>query len=165
MKIEEINGIYAIIQDNNENFWHSWLIRNRDYVGTRPRLKDSLAEWWDRTAPGEWTTSYLDDGRKRAIVIRDPSLFMLFKLAFSDSEDINVNIKVLDSACYYAPYVPLTVPINPRHTLKMSHDLEDSEPNDTSLVPESALQELTPVFKTYYDLKDTESGEDSGSQS
>lgn len=129
MKIEQINGVYVISDDKHENFWRSLFIKtsNPHRLDQRPRLKDSLAEWWDQTAPGEWTTSYLSNPSRRVIVIRDPSLFMLFKLAFSNSEEISNEIVVLDSAFYFAPYVPLTALQNPPPVFKSDHDNEDDQ--------------------------------------
>lgn len=110
MKIEESNGAYLITQDPYENFWHYWAINVKDVGRNRPKLKEPLKEWWDTTAPGEWTTTYIGKSGIRAIVIRDPKLFALFKLAFSNTDLIkSQTVQTVDAAAYYAPYVPLTV--------------------------------------------------------
>jgi hypothetical protein len=127
LRIEEINGIYVIVNNIDENFWQSLFIKTGEVASGRPRLKDSLAQWWDQTAPGEWTTAYLSNPSRRVIVIRDPSLFMLFKLAFSNSEEISNEVVILDSACYFAPYVSLTALQNPHPVFKSDHDDEDDQ--------------------------------------
>jgi hypothetical protein len=108
LRIEEHNGVHLIIQDRYENFWQQWSVDPR-ISNHRPKLKDSLKKWWDETAPGEWTTTYVNGTITRAIVIRDPKLFILFKLAFTNTEDLSGAIVILEGPTYvYAPYVPLT---------------------------------------------------------
>lgn len=110
LKIEESNGVYLISQDPYENFWHHWAIDVRDVGRNRPKLKSVLKDWWDTTAPDQWTTTYVGNSGKRAIVIRDPKLFPLFKLAFANTNWITTQrMEVVDAAAYYAPYIPLTV--------------------------------------------------------
>lgn len=110
MKIEEANGVYLITQDPYENFWQYWAIDVRDIGRNRPKLKEALKEWWDTTAPGDWTTTYIGKTGTRAIVIRDPKLFPLFKLAFANTKWItSQRTEAVEAAAYYAPYVPLSV--------------------------------------------------------
>lgn len=95
MKLEQHNGLYLIIQSPYELFWKRWAVPVVEVGKNRPQLKDVIKDWWDATAPGEWTTTYVNNTSKRAIVIRDPKLFMLFKLAWTNSPVIESAIRVL----------------------------------------------------------------------
>jgi hypothetical protein len=103
--LEEKNDIYLIFPGEGETFWAYDPIDVRKINSHRPKIKAPLKDWWDTTAPGEWTTSFVDKSRK-AIVIRDKALFLLFKLAWTGKEEIQKPI-VADAAFYYCPYVPL----------------------------------------------------------
>ena len=106
LRIEERNEVYAIIASKDESFWDYQVIDPARPTANRPKLKLELKEWWDVTAPGQWTTSYLEKFTK-AILIRDPRLFQLFKLAWQNHPRIQRTTDSPDSTFIYCPYVPL----------------------------------------------------------
>ena len=107
MKMEELNGTYVITQGPDENFWARFAFDPTDAKKNRPKLKPAIKAWWDTTAPGEWTTTYIEGTTKRAIVIRNPRLFMLFKLAFTGTDALDGSIRIIEGGSFvYAPYIP-----------------------------------------------------------
>lgn len=107
MRIEEKNGVFLIFEDHHETIWAYNPIDPDNLRANRPKLRKDIKEWWDVTAPGEWTTSYTEK-YKKAIVIRDGRLFQLFKLAWNGREDIQRATYIRqDAAMVYAPYIPL----------------------------------------------------------
>lgn len=105
MKLEEKNGVYMILCDEDETFWAFQVIDRK--MTHRPLLKRELRDWWENTAPGGFTTTYTSD-RKKAILISDKSLFMLFKLAWQGTPEI-YRPTVIESAAFYCPYIPLQI--------------------------------------------------------
>lgn len=105
MILEEKNGVYMIFAGEGETFWAYDPIDIRKIDSYRPKIKQPLKDWWDTTAPGEWTTSFVNKYHK-AIVIRNKALFLLFKLAWTGKEEIRKPVQP-DKAFYYCPYIPL----------------------------------------------------------
>lgn len=105
VRLEEKNGVYMIIAEEGETFWAYQAIDPSSPLMNRPKIKSMLREWWDVTAPGEWTTTYLEKFQK-AIVIRDKRLFQLFKLAWTGRPEIEFQITNGDAAFHYCPYIP-----------------------------------------------------------
>lgn len=107
MRIEEHNGVHLIFEDENESLWRYQVIDPSSSKVYRPKLKSFLKEWWDVTAPGQWTTTYMRRS-ERAIIIRDARLFQLFKLAWAGRPEIE-RPSVRDAAFVYCPYIPLSI--------------------------------------------------------
>ena len=105
MKLTEKNGVYLITADSHETFWAYQAIDPVRAPLNRPKIKDVLRDWWDTTAPGSWTTSYLEKFEK-VIVVGDKRLFGLFKLAWTGTPEIH-RPESIDVAFCYCPYIPL----------------------------------------------------------
>ena len=135
MTLEEHNGVYLILQGPDENFWQRFAVDVRDIKKNRPKLKTALKEWWDTTAHGEWTTTYVNNTTKRAIVIRNPSLFMLFKLAFTGTDALSGAIRFIEGpSIVYAPYIPQIALHSPCPVFQTRYGLAGIQP-DSQDVP------------------------------
>ena len=115
MKLLERNGVYLIQEDEDDTFW-AYYVHTFNVTNTTPdpKLKDFLADWWNETAPGQWSTARHDG--TASILIRDPSLFLLFKLAWQGREEVT-RPKMKEQTFVYCPYIPLQMttrkPIDP----------------------------------------------------
>lgn len=128
MTLEEHNGVYLIQQSPDENFWQRFAVDIKDIKKNRPKLKTALKEWWDTTAPGEWTTTYVEKTTKRAIVIRNSSLFMLFKLAFTGTDALSGAIRFVEGpSMVYAPYIPQIALHSPSPVFQTRNDLAGTQ--------------------------------------
>lgn len=110
MILEEKNGVFMIIPEEGESFWAYDPIDIHKALTSRPKIRTVLKDWLDVTAPGQWTTSYLEKFRK-AIVVRDKATFLLFKLAWTGKDEIRrAQAQRGEAAMFYAPYVPQNLP-------------------------------------------------------
>lgn len=105
MRLIEADGHYGIVPDDLEIFFQP-LEYKAGVTKERPRILPFLAEWWDMTAPGQWNTGWVNS--TRCIVVDDPKLFTLFKLAWQNREEITFT-PGLELTGFYCPYIPLTI--------------------------------------------------------